>query len=170
MPTSDGELKFVKGAPEHVAAIMGWFPDRRSCLVWGGPRFRFPFTPATFAQDARADSLPTYVLASAAGEVLAFGQYYLRADRCHLARLAVAPSRRGEGFGRTLVARLAAIGVQDLGVSECSLFVLADNLPAVRLYEKLGFVRTAYPGPAEADLVGVDYMIAANERLQAMGA
>jgi ribosomal protein S18 acetylase RimI-like enzyme len=166
MRSSDGELRLVKGAPEHVAAIMAWFPERRSCLVWGGPRFRFPFTPATFAEDTRADSLPTYVLASASGDVLAFGQYYLRIGRCHLARLAVAPSRRGTGLGRTLVASLAEIGVQDLGVSECSLFVLADNLPAVRLYEKLGFVRTAYPGPAEADLVGVDYMIVANERLQ----
>lgn len=77
--------------------------------------------------------------------MLGFGQYYLRAGRCHLGRLAISPERRGQGLGRALVVAIAEVGVDDLGVGECSLFVADDNLSALRLYEKLGFVRVEYP-------------------------
>src|SRR5690606_17957768 len=71
----------------HVLSMMAWFPDRRSCDVWGGQKFRYPFTADTFLEDSRSRVLPSYVLVGEAGELLAFGQYYLRAGRCHLGRL-----------------------------------------------------------------------------------
>ena len=166
MRENGADLKLMTCAPERVAALMTWFPDRRSCLIWGGPRFRFPFTAQTFAEDTRAHSLPSYILVNAADDLLGFGQYYLRAGRCHFARLAIAPGQRGKGLGSLLVSKLAEIGAPDLGTSECSLFVLQDNLPAVRLYEKLGFVRSAYPEQMDSDLERVDYMIVGSRRLQ----
>ena len=144
--------------------MMAWFPDAASCHVWGGHRFRFPFTEATFVEDSRVHELPTYVLVADTGELLAYGQYYLRVGRCHLGRLVVAPTHRGRGVGERLVRELVTLGSNRLGVSESSLFVVPDNTRAVALYRRLGFTPTAYPEP-DAENVAYLYMTAAVQRV-----
>ena len=143
--------------------LMRWFGDAQACRVWGGPGFRFPFTRDTFRADARLDSLATFALTADAATLLGFGQYYLRAGRCHLGRLAVAPERRGRGLGSTLVRELCRAGSADLGVDTYSLFVLPGNERAMRLYERLGFAPARYPEPDPMfdDCV---YMVAASPR------
>lgn len=138
---------------------MGWFEDADACRVWGGPSFRFPFTRDTFRADARLDSLATFALTIDDATLIGFGQYYLRARRCHLGRLAIAPGQRGRGLGGTLVRELCRIGSADLGVDTYSLFVLPGNERAIRLYERLGFASTRYP---ESDPMFDDcvYMVA----------
>ena len=131
----------------RLGELMSWFPDAHACRVWGGMQFRFPFTPATFREDAKIDSLPTWMLVEA-GEMVAFGQYYLRIGRCHLGRLAVTPDRRSRGIGAALVRELCARGSAELGVDEFSLFVLPGNERARRLYERLGFEVDRYPDPS----------------------
>jgi ribosomal protein S18 acetylase RimI-like enzyme len=71
------------------------------------------------------------------------------AAAARLARVAIAPSSRGEGHGRALVtAALAQARV--LGIHSVLLNVYQDNEPAVRLYASLGFAdlgpSTEYPG------------------------
>jgi len=124
---------------------MRWFPSRESCQIWGGPEFRFPFTAETFRADCHLE-LPSWVLLDGGGMLCGFGQYYLRAGRCHLARLAIAPSHRGRGFGARLIELLCDEGKGALGVEHCSLFVAVANTTAMALYERLGFARAAYPG------------------------
>lgn len=136
----------VDGLPE----LMGWFADAVACRAWGGPRFRHPFTPETFREDAMIDRLPTWGLYEGRA-LVGFGQYYLRAGRCHLGRLAVAPSYRRRGLGCRLVRELGRVGRADLQTEEYSLFVLAENRPALALYRGLGFKEAPYPGdPADA--------------------
>lgn len=158
------QMKLTRAEDSHVMAMKSWFPDRRSCQIWGGPQFRFPFTDSTFLEDTRSHVLPSYVMLGADDQLLGFGQYYLRAGRCHLGRLAISPEHRGAGLGRWLVGGLAELGVRELGVGECSLFVVADNTPAMRLYRRLGFVETPYPedDPSVTSLV---YMVVAATRL-----
>lgn len=130
----------------HLAQMMAWFPDADATLVWGGAPFRFPFTAQTFRDDTRLD-LPSYALVDDTGALAGFGQYYRRLDRCHLARLAIAPDARGRGCGTALIGELCAAGRPALGVTGDSLFVLDHNQAAYRLYRRLGFVDAAYPEP-----------------------
>ena len=141
--------------------LMGWFPGRASCHIWGGVDFRFPFTDATFREDARIESLPTWALVGDHGTFVAFGQYYLRLGRCHLGRLVVAPESRGSGFGGRLVRELCQKGSAELGVDSYSLFVHPDNESALRLYQRLGFSTVPYPEelPAAQHYV---YMVASH--------
>src|SRR5512135_2707739 len=127
--------------------LMRWFDSAAACRVWGGPSFRFPFTRDTFRADARLDSLATFALVTGEATLLGFGQYYLRAGRCHLGRLAIAPEHRSRGLGGSLVRELCRIGSADLGVETYSLFVLPGNERAIRLYERLGFAPARYPEP-----------------------
>ena len=138
-------LSLVAATEADVLGLMPWFPDARSCAVWGGPRFRHPFTAATFLEDICLYDLPSYVLRDSDGMVCAFGQYYQRAGRCHFGRLVVSPARRGGGLGTALIRDLAREGVPRLGVDECSLFAAPDNEGALRLYDRRGFRAAVYP-------------------------
>jgi ribosomal protein S18 acetylase RimI-like enzyme len=134
---------------DDLVDMMSWFPDAASCRIWGGPEFRFPFSEQSFQADSRFAALPSYVYATHR-TLIGFGQYYLRAGRCHVSRLAVSPALRGQGWGSQLLCALIGLGSVALGVDQCSLFVAADNHPAARLYQWLGFVETPYPGPEPA--------------------
>jgi ribosomal protein S18 acetylase RimI-like enzyme len=147
----------------RLPELMRWFHDADACRAWGGPNFRCPYTPATFREDVRIDSLASWSLVDDSGTLAGFGQYYLRAGRCHLGRLAVAPALRGRGLGGTLVRELGQTGSADLGVATYSLFVLPGNERAMHLYQRLGFEPACYPEP---DPVFDDciYMVAASLR------
>jgi ribosomal protein S18 acetylase RimI-like enzyme len=147
-----------------LADLMSWFPDAHSCRSWAGPQFRFPFDDATFREDLKVDHLTSLGLTSAEGGLLAFGQYYLRLGRCHLARLVVAPALRGRGMGGILVHALCDRGREKLGTESFSLFVLAGNASARQLYRRLGFSESPYPEPASM-LEGSLYMVATLDQL-----
>jgi ribosomal protein S18 acetylase RimI-like enzyme len=60
--------------------------------------------------------------------------------RCHLYRLAVAPSRRGAGIGRALVTA-AEDRFRALGGTRADAMVLDDNEPAHRVWSASGYHR-----------------------------
>jgi ribosomal protein S18 acetylase RimI-like enzyme len=154
-----GSFRLLPASSEQLLQMMQWFPSRESCVVWGGRDFRFPFSADTFRADCRFLELPSYAMTVSA-ELCGFGQYYARAGRCHLARLAVAPSHRGRGCGTWLIGQLMQIGTRELRVSECSLYVSVSNVAAIALYERLGFARAPHP-EATAESFTSYYMVRA---------
>ena len=154
-------MKLVPLTAAHLAEMMGWIPDAASARNWAGPKFRHPFTAATFREDIRCDQ-PSFSRVGDPGGLLGFGQYYSRAGRCHLARLIISPRHRGRRLGEVLVRDLCRRGCAELKAGECSLFVYAANVPAVHLYRRLGFSAGPYPNPEDAPfgLEGCDYLVA----------
>lgn len=154
--------------PARLPELMRWFPNAASCHVWGGPHFRWPFDEATFGADACIGSLPSRMLvADDDRSMIAFGQYYRRVGRCHLGRLAVRPEVRGRGAGTRLIHALCAEGGRALDVAEFSLFVLVRNVPAERLYRRLGFEEARYP-EAFPGSEPLRYMVAAGAAARAL--
>jgi len=139
-------MQLVTTSEPFIRELMQWLPDQHSCAIWAGPHFRYPFTDATFREDLRLH-YPSYSLLGAGDELLGFGQYYLRVGRCHLAMLIISPQHRGRAAGAVLIRELCRCGCSELSVDECSLFVMSTNLPAVRLYTRLGFRLVQYPEP-----------------------
>ena len=71
--------------------------------------------------------------------------------------LAVAPAYRRNGIGKALVAELVA-QLQSLDIHSLTLEVRQSNLPAVMLYENMGFSQVGlrpnyYQKPKEAALI-----------------
>jgi RimJ/RimL family protein N-acetyltransferase len=129
----------------HIDALMQWFPDAASVAVWS-PSNTFPFADRQrFILESKLDEIPSWMLVDDRDAPLAFGQYYARLGCCHLGRLVVAPERRGEGLGSELIRLLMARGTAELNATRCSLFVLDYNMPARRLYARLGFAESQYP-------------------------
>lgn len=149
-------MNLIKFDKLHLAEIMEWFPDGESISIWGGPSFKFPFTEQSFLADLDLPNTESFVLINDLGSSLAFGQYYMRNERCHLSRLVVSPSERGNGVGKHLIAQLCLQGCDDLKVSGCSLFVMSHNKSAMRVYLELGFRNAICPEEIPKDTI---YMV-----------
>lgn len=67
-------------------------------------------------------------------------------DHVHLFSMWVDPASRRSGVGRRLVAAVCEWG-RGLGVRRVRLDVTITNLPAIRLYERCGFVATGGTAP-----------------------
>ena len=98
-----------------------------------------------------------YVLREPGGRVAAFCTVWIVQDELHVNNVAVGPAHRGKGVGQALlrfVLRLAA----GLGARRATLEVRRSNVPALRLYERLGFRavgvrRNYYSSPVEDALI-----------------
>lgn len=140
-----GETRLRPAADCDARELMSWFSQRNACLTWGGPAFRYPFTPASFIEDMRLASLSGYALTDDTDTLLGFGQIYPKLNRIHLARLAVHPEMRGGGLGKRLISKLVEAGQAAFAWREASLFVYRQNTAAHRCYRQMGFVDTAWP-------------------------
>ena len=127
----------------NIIELMSWFNSQHDITQWAGPYFRYPFTEKTFIEDLNLDVSDSFVLVGQQNVLLAFGQYYQRKNKCHLARLVVNPIYRGEGIAATLIKELCKHGHLNLNITDSSLFVYENNLAAVSAYKKLGFIVAA---------------------------
>ncbi|MFC3194486.1 GNAT family N-acetyltransferase [Marinicella sediminis] len=141
---------------EDLRQVFKWFTDAGEVLKWGGPDLTFPLELDRFKKESKHHKSQSFVLSSGS-ELLAFGQFYNRLERIHLGRLVVAPVFRGQRLGEHLIEALIDKGKVTLGLSDAALFVLSDNLPAMRLYRRLGFTEQPYPKPIP--LANCIYMI-----------
>lgn len=75
--------------------------------------------------------------------ILGYAGVWTGGPDAHLLTLAVSPSVRRSGIGTALVSA-AARAARLAGCRRMRLEVRVDNLAAIRLYERLGFVRIGY--------------------------
>jgi [ribosomal protein S18]-alanine N-acetyltransferase len=126
--------------PADFAVIAGWVPDRDACLRWAGPRLAYPFRVEALPALLEAEQDNSRVLTARKSEPLGFGQFFAtEPGAVHLARIIVAPVRRGCGLGRELVTRLIEAALEARGGSRVTLRVYRDNPAALMLYTRLGF-------------------------------
>ena len=151
-------MEIVKTRYFEIEILKKWFPDKESSYFWCGPGLRFPFTHDSFLEDIYWEKMPTYSLLDDTGRFVGFGQYYEKVGRCHLARLVISPALRGRGQGYWFISGLMSIGMKELGVKECSLFVVNYNENALRCYKALGFKKEIYP-PAHKYFADIDFMV-----------
>lgn len=99
--------------------------------------------PLQAARDVLLDSLrkerSTFVVAASDGEVLGFAIAEPASPRVAEVRyVGVDPAYWGAGVGRAVMARMAD-ELASAGFRSAQLLVYADNLPARRLYERIGW-------------------------------
>ncbi len=150
-------MHLIEPQKNHLIELMSWFNNAQELENWSGPNFRYPCNLSSFIDDLKLSTLKSFVLVSTQSEFLAFGQYYQRLGRCHLGRLIVNPKCRGKGLALELMRHLCELGLNDLELNECSLFVLTHNKSAIKAYEKFGFSFTDYP--EEMPLANCLYMV-----------
>jgi ribosomal protein S18 acetylase RimI-like enzyme len=80
-------------------------------------------------------------------------------SRAQLVSMWTAPSQRQRGVGRMLVEEVAAWALAR-GATVLDLFVVANNLPAIHFYQRLGFVQTGRTQPYPNDPALVEHEMA----------
>ncbi|WP_431962936.1 GNAT family N-acetyltransferase [Actinacidiphila sp. bgisy160] len=130
--------------PAYARAVAGWTATAREVALWCG-RQEHPVPDEVVAGWRDAEDVEAYLLYDGR-ELVGYGELWLDAegDEVELARVIVAPSARGRGVGRRLIAELTA-RARLTGLAEVFLRVHPDNAGALRCHLGAGFL----PVPAE---------------------
>ena len=100
--------------------------------------FQSPWPAHAFEQELRGNRLARYLVARAAGEVVAFAGVWLMVDDAHVTTFGVHPDWRRLGIGRQLLLNLAELSVA-IGARRMTLEVRVSNAAAQALYRAFGF-------------------------------
>jgi ribosomal protein S18 acetylase RimI-like enzyme len=124
-----------------VAARDG-VPEDSAVRVRAEAKFQVPRVACLVAASGSSAPLDGFVLVTAPGT----GRPTDPSDAAYLSLLAVRPDLQARGVGRALL--VAAVEAADAaGHPAVVLHALADNLPALRLYEEAGFRPTGVTFP-----------------------
>jgi ribosomal protein S18 acetylase RimI-like enzyme len=135
VPSDSGIYRalMLRGYSEHPTAFTSTFEERATKLPdWWTKRLQDPTTVTLGAFDA-GDSM----IGTARLEVF---QRLRERHKVNLAAMYVMRDYAGKGVGRRLVDEALIETRKMPGVETMNLTVTADNLPAVRLYSKVGFL------------------------------
>jgi len=100
--------------------------------------FTTPWPPNAYRQELEGNRLAHYLVATLAGEIVAYGGIWLMVDEAHVTTFAVHPRYRRRHIGERLLLSLLDVAL-DRRAREATLEVRLSNLGARRLYEKYGF-------------------------------
>ncbi len=101
--------------------------------------FALPWSQESFHQEICENPRAIYVVACRGDRILAYAGVWVILDEGHITNVAVRPEDRGNGLGEAVVCRLLQSGEKS-GINSFTLEVRVSNLPAKKLYEKMGFV------------------------------
>lgn len=124
----EGLFTIVPMREEHLCALTEL---ERLC-------FSQPWSCQGLAAELENPSARFYTALSPEGEVAGYVGMHLVLDEGYLANLAVFPQFRGQGAARALLAALQGLE-KEVPLAFISLEVRESNLPAIRLYERMGF-------------------------------
>lgn len=135
-------LTFRPAEISDLSTVLSWVPDAEACIIWAGPKIRYPAVAESAWLDIEASRENTFSLVKTGGDLVGFGQAMLR-ECCvvHLARIIVDPALRGRGYGRLLCLRLMEVAEKRIPVRRFTLNVYKTNKAAISLYRSLGFAK-----------------------------
>ena len=100
--------------------------------------FPNPWSRDSLAYELTENPLARYYGLFQADVLLAYVGYWHILEEGHIANVAVLPAYRQKGYAEYLLRTVMALALAE-GVQRMTLEVRESNLPAQRLYEKLGF-------------------------------
>lgn len=126
----------------HQSILEFGLPETATLLTKGFEGYTVPltFSLSTLLHTIRVDGVDGNVsqVALRNGEPVGVALIARRGWCCRLAAMAIVPAARGQGVGRAFMAALIA-AAKARGERAMLLEVIADNQPAVQLYERCGF-------------------------------
>jgi ribosomal-protein-alanine N-acetyltransferase len=130
--------------------------------------FSTPWPSHAYRQELEANRLAHYLVATIAGEIVAYGGIWLMVDEAHVTTFAVHPRYRRRRIGERLLLSLMDLALER-HAREATLEVRLSNLGARRLYEKYGFrpvgIRPRYYSDNQEDALIMTTEPLAEERM-----
>ena len=105
--------------------------------------FQWPWGRVSFEDELSSQNASSYAVRSAQADkesqIVAYAFLRRVADELHILKVAVTPALRGLGIATWFLNRCFTMGYQQ-GANSVYLEVRPSNIPAIELYEKLGFI------------------------------
>ena len=99
--------------------------------------FPTPWSREDFWREASND-FACYIVALEDAEIIGFGGCWISFEEAQVTNIALTSVQRGRGLGKVLMTRLMCAAAAR-GAERMTLEVRPSNMPALRLYERLGF-------------------------------
>ena len=99
--------------------------------------FPTPWSREDFWREASND-FACYIVALEEAEIIGFGGCWISFEEAQVTNIALTSVQRGRGLGKVLMTRLMCAAAAR-GAERMTLEVRPSNMPALRLYERLGF-------------------------------
>ena len=140
-------LSLVPFEPAHFDELASWFTNEVETVQWGGSDISFPLDEKQFSamlEEGRTTP-PTRLcwMAQDGEDLVGHAQLILdwRNGNARLARVVVAPAKRGHNLAVPLISQVVQKAFDYPEIERLELNVFPFNAPAMRSYAKLGFVR-----------------------------
>ncbi|WP_445777010.1 GNAT family N-acetyltransferase [Shewanella sp.] len=141
---------------EDLLKLLSWFSTESEVKNWGGPLIHFPLTLNQLKIDIEWSVASSYAFVGQNSDLIGFAQVFNKYGFRHLGRIVISPEMRGKKLGAKLMESLLdSVSESD---SSFSLFVYDKNIPAKRLYERLGFEERTYP-EGRHEIKGCSFMV-----------
>ena len=132
--------------PSDSDTIAGWFNDEKIFNYWSGGQYNFPLSAQQIIDKSKiyeADENAFMMTAlDTDGEVC--GHFIFRLadyekNSIHIGHIVVSPNKRGQGLGKAMIEMALKYAIEIMGMKRITLGVYADNIPAKKCYESIGF-------------------------------
>jgi RimJ/RimL family protein N-acetyltransferase len=130
--------------------LIQWIADEESLMLWSGPFFRFPLDQTQLAAylASAQDKPPVRKIYKSVLKLdtrvighIELNNIDYRNRAATVSKVLVGdPAVRGQGFGEQMLRELVKIAFEELQLHRLQLFVFDFNQPAIRCYQKVGFV------------------------------
>lgn len=135
-------MTITKYSSAHFNFLSRWITSPELLFQFAGTTFSYPITKNQLLNYQNENPERSfYIGLNADDEVVAFGEIIPQKNNIpRLGRLLIGnPAERGKGFGTSFIHLLLAECQALFQTKTVELFVLEDNLPAVKCYQKIGF-------------------------------
>ena len=122
--------------------LISWVPSEEELMQFAGPAFSFPLTPEQLDKSLNDSNRYAYkVINTRSNAVIGHAEIYFATDTAYLGRILIGDKeQRGRGIGQQLIKALLDIVFADPNKDLVELNVFDWNIPAIKCYEKCGFV------------------------------
>ena len=132
--------------PMDSEIISTWLDDEKAFDFWSGGQYKYPLTAKQIK-----DKYSEYQIDKNAWMMTALdengdvcGHFIFRLanyekNSLHMGHIVISPSKRGQGLGKSMIKTALKYAVEILGMKYITLGVYADNIPAKKCYESIGF-------------------------------
>lgn len=139
-------ITLVPFTEAHFSPLIAWFSTEAEAVQWAGATVTFPLDhDQLLAMLSETRQQPLQRLAwMAVAEDRLVGHVQLALDWRNgigrLARVGIAPAERGRGFASDMLDQIVDLAFAMPEIERLELNVFSFNIPAMRAYERLGFV------------------------------
>ena len=128
--------------PSGYNKLIGWVNSEESLMQFAGPAFTFPLTEDQLEESlSNKNRIAFKVIDEISKEAIGHAEIFLGEKSAWLGKILIGDKNlRGNGIGQKIVQRLLEYVFTDLQQSKAELNVFDWNVPAIKCYEKCGFV------------------------------